>query len=62
MARKRILLFCMDKKGKSRKIIALTPKLTSDPNFPSVLFRPNMIDLFLDLSSLFIISNGFLDY
>ena len=32
MARKIFLLFCMNKKEKNRKFIALTPILTSDRN------------------------------
>ena len=53
MARKIIMLVRRDKKGSSRKIIALTPKFTSDPNFSSVSFRPYFISSFLDVLSLF---------
>ena len=51
-ARKIIMQVLIDKKGRSRKIIAPTPKFTSDPNFSSVSFRPNVISYFLDVSSL----------
>ena len=51
------MLVFMDKKENSRKIIALTPILTSDPNFSSVSFRPNFIPSFLN--SIFVIRMGF---
>ena len=59
IARKRIMLVCRGKKGKHRKIAALTPKLTSDPNFLSVSFISNCIYSFLDVSSLFLFRMGF---
>ena len=59
MARKMIMLICMNKKGKSRKIIAATHKLTNDPNFSSGSFKPNLICSFLDVSSLFLFRMGY---
>ena len=48
------MLVCMDKKQKKRTILALTPKLTRDPNFSSVSFRPNYMSSFLDVSAFFL--------